>query len=194
MADRRRTWRTWQLAAVAALALAACSGSVDEGERVETGDPPAAVDPGQGGTAAPTAAPTAPSTSPPARANAVGDKVSLANGDTIQVYSYTPNVPASNQFATPDPGHAFAVIDVEGCARAANPTGVVNPFAFELQMPDNTRLTPTFLPVKSPELRSGAQAAGDCIRGNVAFEVPTSAKPVAVVFSTFATSVKWNIP
>lgn len=169
------------LAAVAVVALAACSG-VDEGERVDSGAP---------ATDSPAA--DQPATTAPA-AKAVGDKVALANGDTIQVYSYTPNVPASNQFATPAAGSAFSVIDVEGCAREASPTGVVNPFAFELQMPDNTRVDATFLPVKSPELRSGAQAAGDCIRGNVAFEVPTGVKPVAVVFSGFGTSVKWSIP
>lgn len=169
------------LAAVAVVALTACS-SVDEGERVDSGAP-----------AGDAPAADQPATTAPA-AKTVGDKVALANGDTVQVYSYTPNVAASNQFATPPAGTAFSVIDVEGCAKAANPTGVVNPFAFELQMPDNTRVDATFQTVKSPGLNASAMAPGDCIRGNVAFEVPTAAKPVAVVFGAFGTSVKWNIP
>lgn len=173
--------RRFLVAAVVA-AMTACS--VDEGEKVDSGAPAVDAPAGQPVT---TAAP-APAT------KAVGDKVALSNGDTIQVFSYTPNVAASNQFAKPAAGTAYAVIDVEGCAKVASPTGVVNPFSFELQMPDNTRADATFLPVKTPELRSGAQAPGDCIRGNVAFEVPTSTKPVAVVFSNFGTVVKWNIP
>lgn len=166
--------------ALAVVALAACGG-VDEGERVQPfeqpGDTSAAVD----------------TTAAPAKTNVVGDKVALRNGDTLQVHSYTQNVTAANQFSKPATGMVFAVADVEGCAKEANPTGVVNPFFFELQMPDNTRADATFQPVKGPELRSGAQAPGDCIRGNVAFEVPAGTKPVAVVFSGFGTSVKWNI-
>lgn len=170
------------LLAITALALAACSAGVDEGKRVDAGTDPTVESSAQAATTA------------PARALVVGNKAELSNGDTIQVHSYTPNVAASNQFARPAAGMAFAVIDVEGCAKQASSAGVVNPFFFELQMPDNTRVDATFLPVKTPELRSGAMAAGDCIRGNVGFEVPTSAKPVAVVFSGFATSVKWSIP
>lgn len=153
------------LVALAVAILTACSG-VDEGEKVDSGQPPAG---GADTTAAP--APVAP--------KVVGDKVALENGDTIQVHSYTPNVRASNQFSKPEAGMVFAVADVEGCAKEANPTGVVNPFFFELQMPDNTRAGATFQPVKGPELHSGAQAPGDCIRGNVAFEVPSGIKPVA---------------
>ena len=172
------------LAAVAVVALTACSG-VDEGEKVDGGAPAAE---------APAAGQPATTVPAPSATKAVGDKVALANGDTIQVHSYTPNVAASNQFAKPTAGMTFSVIDVEGCAKGANATGVVNPFYFALQMADNTRAEPTFLPVKTPELHSGAQAPGDCIRGNVGFEVPSAAKPIAVVFTSFGTSVKWNIP
>ena len=179
------------LAPAALVALTACSGGVDEGNRVDSGTAEPTI-----GTSVQAEAQrqAAQATTTIPRILVVGHKVELQNGDTIQVHSYTPNVAASNRFATPAAGTAFSVIDVEGCARAASPTGVVNPFSFELQMPDNTRADATFLPVKTPELRSGAQAPGDCIRGNVAFEVPTGVKPVAVVFSNFGTVVKWNIP
>ena len=179
------------LAAAAVAALTACSGGVDEGQLPAEGGADTTA-----GTSVQADAQreAARSTTTLPQVFVVGHKLSLSNGDTIQVHSYTPNVTASNQFAKPGPGMSFSVIDVEGCARQASTTGVVNPFFFELQMPDNTRADATFLPVKTPELRSGAMAAGDCIRGNVAFEVPTGVKPVAVVFSTFATSVKWNIP
>lgn len=170
-----------RLAVLVLVALAGCSG-VDEGTKVESSpsaptDQPAAVE----------------TTTAPTRANVVGDKVALRNGDTVQVYSYNSGITSGNQFLRPKAGMQYVAIDVEGCAKAASPFGTVNPFSFHLAMPDNTRLQ-SGVPAKEPALNSGAQAPGDCIRGWVTFEVPTGAKPAAVIFDELGTSVKWAIP
>lgn len=187
---RARGWRMrCSLVALAVVVLTACAADVDEGEIDAGVDPPSETSP----TTVPNIWATDTTKRAPQSAK-VGDKVSLQNGDTIQVRSYTPNVPAPNQFFEPDPGNSFAAVDVEACAGPDSSNGVASTFDFELQMPDNTRMDATFMPAKEPELKSGALAAGDCIRGWVSFEVPTGAKPAAVVFSDFDTSLKWAIP
>ncbi len=162
------------------LALGACS--VDEGKKVDSGS---------GSTAAPGGG--SPVATEPAKGLVVGDKAALKNGDTVQVYGYEVDVPPLNDFITPDDGKSYSVIDVEGCAAKDSPAGVVNPFYFQLAMPDNTRVETGFGGAKEPDLHAGTQVAGDCIRGFVTFEVPVGVTPVAVVFDTFGTVGKWAI-
>ncbi len=64
---------------------------------------------------------------------------------------------------------------------------------FDLQMPDNTRLQPT-VPAIDPILPATDLLPGECVRGNVTFEVPQEATPDHVVFEKMSgETAKWAI-
>lgn len=119
----------------------------------------------------------------------LGDTVTFRYGDTVTVYSYTSPVQPDGELIQPKAGNQFAAIDVEGCAGSVEVTGEsgntqmgFNPFSFALQMPDNTRLQPS-IPVVEPALYAANLSAGDCLRGNVSFEIPQGQTPHYVLFT-----------
>jgi hypothetical protein len=65
-----------------------------------------------------------------------------------------------------------------------------NPYFFALQMPDNTRVQPTVGVVK-PALNAAELPLGECLRGNVSFEVPQGQTPSYVLLTNPPT--KWAI-
>jgi hypothetical protein len=69
-----------------------------------------------------------------------------------------------------------------------------NPFFFALQMPDNTRLQPK-VPVSEPALKAAALSAGECLRGDITFEVPQGQTPSYALITNSQTqkSAKWAI-
>lgn len=123
----------------------------------------------------------------------------------MQVFSYEQPVPDPDpEFSLLEPGFEWAVIDVEACAGPTeDDTGLrfVNPFDFELQMPDNTRLM-SDIPVKEPALNDVAlPGAGECARGFVTYQVPEGQRPVAVVDTAVTADdgftprpVRWMVP
>ncbi len=136
-----------------------------------------------------TKAKAAPKTSPEL---AVGETATLATGDTVTVYSYTPSVPPPSQSSQPKSGSEFSVIDAEACAGDTATT--INPQSFALQMPDNSRLDPTFGSAVEPPLNVTNLGAGDCVRGYVTFETPQGQTPSFVLFEqTNVPPVKWAV-
>ncbi len=122
----------------------------------------------------------------------VGDTAKLGEG-RIRVYQYYGQVPAQNDFMRPKGGMEFGAIDVEGCANNDAQRFSLNPFYFNLQMPDNTRSEST-MPAAEPELNHTELAPGECVRGYVTFEVPQGQTPIAIYFKPMGgESARWNI-
>ena len=129
----------------------------------------------------------------------IGETATLRYADTSTVYSYVSPAQSANEFRQPKAGYQFAVIDVETCAgsvEVTDPTGStqlnINPFQFSLQMPDNTRIQPNLFAAPEPTLPSANLSAGDCVRGNVSFEVPQGQTPTFVLQEAVPPA-KWAI-
>lgn len=144
------------------------------------------------------AAPTASATPASRSEFGLGEKAQTQSGSTIVVYSYDAPVAATNRFSQPKAGHMFVVIDVEGCAGVDGED--FNPFDFQLQMPDNTRIQTASSGVREPALHQTTLTKGDCVRGFVPYEIPESTKPKTINYSgndpkTFRPIlVKWLVP
>lgn len=127
----------------------------------------------------------------------VGDRVESALGNFVTVYSYEQPAAPNNEFLEPGPGNEFAVADIEACLGVDPPDGNtigVNPFDFELIMPDNTRRQAAFA-VRDPALNfTELFAAGDCVRGFVSFEVPVGVRPSQIVDLLTDPQIRWNVP
>lgn len=179
--------RTLAVAIVALTGLAGCSASA------EKSGSPKKVDAVQAGSveqpAATAPAPTVTTAAPKPDAFHVGEAVELPSGNRLTVRAigeYT----SGNEFVKPDPGKRFMAIDVEGCAEKS--AASLNPFFFELQMPDHTRIEMSLMGDAEPALHDTDIAVGDCVRGMVTYEVPTGQTPAAVFFDG-STQVKWLV-
>jgi hypothetical protein len=145
-------------------------------------------------------APPPPESVPAQQILRVGETATFRYGDTTTVYSYTSPAQSGNEFIQPTAGTQFAVIDVESCAgsvEVTDPSGTttqmsVNPFQFSLQMPDNTRIQPNLVFAPAPALPVTNLLAGECVRGNVGFEVPQGQTP-SFVLQAGTPSAKWAI-
>jgi len=129
----------------------------------------------------------------------LGETATFRYGDTTTVYSYVSSDQSANEFIQPKAGNHFAVIDVEICAGSGEVIGPsgntqlsINPFQFSLQMPDNTRIEPTLLASPEPALPAANLSAGECVRGNLGFEVPQGQTP-NFVLQEGTPSAKWAI-
>lgn len=120
----------------------------------------------------------------------VGDAAVTASGNEITIHSFE-YVPA-DEFYQPEPGFRFAAVDVEGCADPDSATAAdLNPYDFNLQMPDNTRLDGDYY-VREPVLNATTILPGDCVRGWVTYQVPEGTTPANVIF-TGSSIVKWAV-
>ena len=82
-------------------------------------------------------------------------------------------------------------METELCAGPQGAGISANPFYFQLQMGDNSRINAT-VPVKDPALNATTLTApGDCVRGWVSFQVPTGAQIVYVVDTQSTPIIKW---
>jgi hypothetical protein len=130
----------------------------------------------------------------------LGETATFRYGDTTTVYSYVSPDQRANEFIQPKAGNQFAVIDVEICAGSGEVIGPsgrntqlsINPFQFSLQMPDNTRIEPTLLASPEPALPAANLSAGECVRGNLGFEVPQGQTP-NFVLQEGTPSARWAI-
>lgn len=178
---------------VSVIALAAC-GSDDGGGEAKVVE--------RNGTSSSTSSTTTRATRSQFR---VGDKIETSRGNTIAIYTYEQPAPPP-EFFRPDPGMEYAVADVELCATGDLSTDAfgnerppeeqvasVNPFDFELVMPDNSRLQPT-IAVREPALNSTDLAQDECVRGWVSWEVPAGVRPVAVLDKqTGPPNIRWTV-
>ena len=142
---------------------------------------------------------TAQVASPPSSAGPLlgtfptGARATLPGGDTVQLHGYSGNVVPSNPFSKPRAGSSFAAADVEACSGGSpTPGGLLNPFFFQLVMPDGTTI-PAGIPVKDPAFKPVTLAPGMCSRGFVTFEVPTNTTPQAVIYGISAASIRWTV-
>jgi Domain of unknown function (DUF4352) len=129
----------------------------------------------------------------------LGETATFLYGDTTTVYSYVSPDQSANEFIQPKAGNQFAVIDVEICAGSGEGIGPsgntqlsINPFQFSLQIPDSTPIEPTLLASPEPALPAANLSAGECVRGNLGFEVPQSQTPT-FVHQEGTPSAKWAI-
>lgn len=102
----------------------------------------------------------------------VGDKVQTAHGNFEQVFQIIRPYTQTGTFTFPaDAGNEFAVADVELCAGPKGAGISANPYDYQLQMSDNSRVNAT-VPVKDPALNATTLTGpGDCVRGWVSFQV-----------------------
>lgn len=89
----------------------------------------------------------------------------------------------------PASGHRYVAADIEGCAGRDVKAATLNPYQFELQMPDNRRVTAD-VGWRSPPLHDTTLPPGDCVRGWITFEVAND--PAFVVFAS-SSIVRWRI-
>jgi hypothetical protein len=129
----------------------------------------------------------------------IGETATFEYEDTTTVYSYTDPAQPVDGLWTPTPGTRYAAIEVEGCAGTvevtdpdANTQMPFNGFLFALQMPDNTRIPPG-VPAINPVLPATNLPAGECVRGNVTFEVPEGQTPTYVVLDSGIPPARWAI-
>jgi hypothetical protein len=129
----------------------------------------------------------------------LGETATFLYGDTTTVYSYVSPDQSANEFIQPKAGNQFAVIDVEICAGSGEGIGPsgntqlsINPFQFSLQIPDSTPIEPTLLASPEPALPAANLSAGECLRGNLGFEVPQGQTPT-FVHQEGTPSAKWAI-
>lgn len=172
---------------LAVLLIAACGGDDDDGAQPQLAE----EQPSETVTERPTVETT--TTVPPPAQFVVGDRVETALGNFVTLYSYEQPVPPP-EFITPEEGNELAVADVEACLGTTPTTDVfVNPFDFELIMPDNTRRGATFA-AREPALNdTQLVAVGDCVRGFVSFQVPIGQRPVFLVDTLTDPQIRWAI-
>lgn len=116
----------------------------------------------------------------------IGETAKLKNA-TVTIYSLEDNAVPEDRHSHPKDGKRYMVADVEGCANNnAQPNSVeMNPFYFEMQMPDNTRVKPN-ISEWEPALHQQELSPGDCVRGFVTYQVPIGQAPKYIHFDMAA--------
>lgn len=140
-----------------------------------------------------TRATTPPTTAKPVTEGPLGSSFTVSPGDRkITAFTFRPAVEPANRYSTPKAGMQFASVEVQECAGAAGERFSPNRFDFELALTDNTRVR-AGIEVTTPQLASSPLLPGDCIRGWVSFEVPTTGTVRHVVYSEGNASAKWLV-
>ncbi len=165
-----------------ALALVACGASATA---IPTGTPKPAETPRPGSpTALPTVTPQPkptdtpkPTPAPPQIAK-VGERV-VAGGIAVTVAKVS-KTDTIGQFLKAKTGNTYLVVEVlvESVDKDEAP---YNPLYFKVKDADAYEYTSAML-APEPTLKTGTLAKGDKTRGNVAFEVPTSAKGFVLTY------------
>jgi hypothetical protein len=141
---------------------------------------------GSHGDTRPAVSPTVPAPS----VVALGQKVAVGNGRTVQVYGYQANLAPA---AVPhDATRSFSAIDVEGCAGEDGDGSAITPAQFKLVMPDDSRIAPTPVIAEQPPLHP-VTGRGTCSRGTVSYEVRRGQTPVAVSYVASDANVRWRV-
>lgn len=197
----RRAWHTWQLGVVGAVCLVigigiGAAGSHSSGTKIRTEGSATTTASGsrttsESGSTARTAT-TATAKGQSAEAAIGQTLVTSPDSEKLTVHTFEASVTPANAFQKPKAGYVFAAIEVTHCAGPAGNKRGANWFDWELQMADNTRATAT-IGVRQPELSSSALAANDCTRGWVSYEIPASAMPTFVVYTSAGAVGKWRI-
>lgn len=123
----------------------------------------------------------------------VGDKVETALGNFFTVHQVIVPYQQTGEFTFPaSPGFEWAIVDVEACAGShPAPNLTINPFQVAIQMMDNTRVQPG-APVMEPALNNTVLAGpGDCVRGWISYQVPSSVAIRYVVDSYTTPIIRW---
>lgn len=85
--------------------------------------------------------------------------------------------------------------DVEGCVPASGQATSFNPLDFSLKLSDNTKVSAELGAVDG-QIDSTKVGPGDCVKGMVAFAVPTGGMPSALYFdeTLTGTPLRWTLP
>lgn len=125
-------------------------------------------------TVGPTAAPTS--------AGPVGVSTPQQAGNIIFTILTLKGVKSVDQFTVAKPGNVIIICDV--LIQNLGPDSVsYNPFYFKVKDGDGFEYSSNFS-APDPTMRSGDLAAGDKVRGNVAFEIPATAKAVILSYDS----------
>ncbi len=116
-------------------------------------------------------------TSPPVSA-APGEVVTLTDGATAVVRTVTPNAAPRSDFFTPSDGNQFVEASVEICA--GTEPYQVNPLYWAVTMTDNFTASAA---LGADTLDAIEVAAGQCVAGTVAFDVPATTGPAYVLLT-----------
>lgn len=132
----------------------------------------------------------------------LGDTATTAdNGTTLTVLSY--ESPSMVKGATPGRGFEFSGVEVKGCAGPDSENSLmhIGPGAFELRMPDGSRLQPEDFggeaKVREPALQSMNPLPGECGRGFVTFQTPRDQRPELVLYEeqfVLEDPIAWKVP
>jgi hypothetical protein len=164
------------------LGLAACSsGKVDTGVKAQSTSPP----------------PPARSTTTLRTDFALGDKVTTAEGNTVQARTFELPIKTTGAYPPrPAAGSQFGAADIEVCAvgdaRAAG--RLANPPGYSVKFSDNTEAEGSLGQERKPGLPARNLVPGECVRGWVSFEIPKTERPTFVAFDFMGTAIRWALP
>jgi len=127
--------------------------------------------------------PVTTTTAPPGNTSRVGDIVKLGDAEVTVHGFQDPFDPGAQPMPKAPAGFRYVMIDAEVRNRKLTTPVVVSAFSqFELKDSDDEIYTPIVLPGGIPALGGEAQPQ-TARRGNVAFQVPESAKGLQVIFN-----------
>ena len=108
---------------------------------------------------------------PPAAQYRVGDTANTG-GIQVTVYSFRNPHPPILEFDSPQAGSHYVVVNLQITNPSGNQLTFSSLLGFHLLDGNNSQYNETLMPGLSPSAPDGEFAAGQSIRGNVAFEVP----------------------
>ena len=116
----------------------------------------------------------------------IGDQVQAGKW-IVTVHGVTNPYTSSNQFVQPSAGNVFVVVDVEVKNTDSKTETLSSLLSFHLKDSENKTYDESLsVDTGGPKTPDGEIAAGDSLRGNVAFEVPQSAKGLMFIFNSSA--------
>jgi len=187
--------RTIPLALAACLTVAGCAGSSDGRDGR---DDKATVTKASGSASARPAPGATPAPAPAMLAIGETADITFSEGElTATVLAFRDEGIRSD----PDlltQGHKWALVEARVCNKTARVVSV-SPFTWTLAYADGVRVEPAHMSsgLPRPLYPVGAKVrAGDCVRGNITFEVPDEGRPERVLYSPEVVDepVEWQLP
>ena len=120
------------------------------------------------------------------------EKTEFAVGETatfddksITITNVTRNYDTGNQFAQPETGKEFVLVDVQ-VANNSKSTLDYNTFEFKLQDSNGVQLNESFTALSEGKLNSGSLAPGGKVAGKLAYEVPKDDAGLKLLYQSYS--------